>query len=75
MYMHTYGNATDPVVILLHPMGITADKIYEIIGSKFKGQYYLLIPDMGNHGMEKTDYISAENEAKNICEYLMLDYL
>ena len=70
MYMHTYGNATDPIVILLHPMGITADKIYEIIGSKFKSPYYLLIPDMGNHGMEKTDYISAENEAKNICEYL-----
>ena len=26
MYMHTYGNADDPAVILLHPMGITADK-------------------------------------------------
>ena len=70
MYMHTYGNADDPAVLLLHPMGITADKLYEIIGSRFKGEYYILVPDMGNHGMEKSDYISAENEAENICGYL-----
>ena len=38
MYMHTYGNADDPAVLLLHPMGITAYKLYEIIGSRFKGE-------------------------------------
>ena len=70
MYMHTYGKNTDPVVVLLHPMGITAEKVYEIVGSKLNGDYYLLIPDMGNHGMETADYISAENEADNICRYL-----
>lgn len=71
MVMHIYGSKEDPAVLLLHPMGITAEKIYEIIGSKFKGKYFLLIPDMGNHGMEKADYVSAEAEAENMRDYLV----
>ena len=70
MYMHTYGKPSDPAVVLLHPMGITAEKLYEIVGRKLKGSYCLLIPDMGNHGMEKADFLSAEDEAENICKYL-----
>ena len=70
MYMHTYGKPSDPAVVLLHPMGITAEKLYEIVGRKLKGSYFLLIPDMGNHGMEKADFLSAEDEAENICKYL-----
>ena len=71
MYMHTYGKPEDPVILMLHPMGISAGKLYEIIGSRFKGDYYLLIPDMGNHGMEKSEFVSAETEAANVKEYLI----
>ena len=39
MYMHTYGKTSDPAVVLLHPMGITAEKLYEIVGRKLKGSY------------------------------------
>ena len=38
MYMHTYGKPSDPAVVLLHPMGITAEKLYEIIGQKLTGR-------------------------------------
>lgn len=71
MFMHTYGNKTDPAVLMLHPMGITAEKIYELIGSKFKGSYYLLLPDAGGHGEEiERDFISVDDEADKICTYL-----
>ena len=70
MYMHTYGQPSAPAVVLLHPMGITAEKLYAIIGRKLKGSYYLLIPDMGNHGREESDFLSAEDEAESICKYL-----
>ena len=70
MYMHTYGEPSYPAAVLLHPMGITAEKLYEIVGQKLKGSYCLLIPDMGNHGKEKADFLSVEDEAENICKYL-----
>jgi len=38
MYMHTYGKQSDPAVVLLHPMGITAEKLYEIVGQKLKAE-------------------------------------
>lgn len=71
MNMNEYGKKSQPVILMLHPMGITAKKLYEIIGSKFKGEYHLLIPDMGNHGSETKDFISAEEEAKSIYQYLV----
>ena len=70
MYMHTYGKPSDPAVVLLHPMGITAEKLYEIVGQKLKGSCCLLIPDKGNHGEEKADFLSVEDEADKICTYL-----
>ena len=70
MYMHTYGTRSSSATILLHPMGITAEKVYEIVGSRLSGSRYLLIPDMGNHGMEPSEFISAENEAENLAAYL-----
>ena len=67
MYMHTYGKNTDPVVVLLHPMGITAEKVYEIVGSKLNGDYYLLIPDMGNHGQKPVSGWCSDCKAR-ICD-------
>ena len=44
MYMHTYGKTSDPGVVLLHPMGITAEKLYEIVGRKLKGSSMMTGP-------------------------------
>lgn len=70
MVMHVYGQEEAPVVLMLHPMGITAEKMYERIASSFKGEYYFLIPDMGNHGDDTSDFTSAEEEALQIYKYL-----
>ena len=28
MHIHTHGSKGDPVIIILHPMGITGEKLY-----------------------------------------------
>ena len=48
MHIHTHGSKGEPVIIILHPMGITGEKMYEIVGSKFRGEYYFIAPDMGS---------------------------
>ena len=51
-------------------MGITAEKLLESVGRKLTGSHCLLVPDVGNRGIEKTGFLSAEEEAENICKYL-----
>ena len=70
MYIHTHGIKGDPVIILLHPMGITGEKMYEVVGSKFGGKYYFITPDMGGHGSEKRSFRSAKAEASALHNYL-----
>ena len=67
MHIHTHGSKGDPVIIILHPMGITGEKMYEIVGSKFRGEYYFITPDMGGHGSEKRKFRSARAEAAALC--------
>ena len=70
MYIHTHGIKGDPVIIILHPMGITGEKMYEVVGSKFGGKYYFLTPDMGGHGSEKRKFRSEKAEAAAMHNYL-----
>ena len=70
MFIHTHGKKGDPVILLLHPMGITGEKMYEVVGSRFEGKYYCITPDMGGHGSEKRPYRSAETEAAALHHYL-----
>ena len=70
MHIHTHGIKGDPVIILLHPMGITGDKMYEVVGCKFGGTYYFITPDMGSHGSEKRVFRSAKAEAAALHNYL-----
>lgn len=70
MYIHKHGNNTDPTVIILHPMGITGTKMYEVVGQKL-WDYCVIAPDMGNHGSEKRDFRSARAEAAALHDYLL----
>ena len=71
MYIHTHGVKGSPVIILLHPMGITGEKMYEVVGQKFKGEYYFITPDFGGHGSEKRPFRSARAEASALHHYLI----
>ena len=70
MHIHTHGSKGDPVIIILHPMGITGEKMYEVVGTKFRGEYYFITPDMGGHGSEKRKFRSARAEAAALHNYL-----
>ena len=71
MHIHTHGSKGDPVIIILHPMGITGEKMYEVVGTKFRGEYYFITPDMGGHGSEKRKFRSARAEAAALHNYLL----
>ena len=71
MHIHTHGSKGDPVIIILHPMGITGEKMYEVVGTKFRGEYYFITPDMGSHGSEKRKFQSARAEAAALHNYLL----
>ena len=70
MHIHKHGHDTAPTVIILHPMGITGEKMYEVVGSKL-GDYCVLTPDMGNHASEQRDFRSAAAEAAALHQYLV----
>ena len=70
MVIHTYGDPGDPVVILLHPMLITGEQMYEMLGTKLKGNYFFISPDQGGHGDDKDDYVSPDKDAEELYRYL-----
>lgn len=51
-------------------MGITGNKMYEIVGSKLDN-CCVIAPDMGDHGSEKRDFRSAYAEAAALHDYLI----
>ena len=70
MYIHTYGNPGDPVVLLLHPMLVSGKQMYDLIGTKLKGNYFIIAPDQSSHGNDGTAYISPEKDGDVLYRYL-----
>ena len=70
MFIHIHGNLSDPLAVILHPMGITGEKMFDIVGSKL-GKCCVISPDMATHGDEKQDFISQEQEAASLHSYLL----
>ena len=75
MFIHAFGKKEDPLIIILHPMGISGEKMMEVVGKKFQGSYHILSPDMGNHGSEKKPFHSAKEEAEALHRYLVEENL
>ena len=69
MYIHMHGNKNAPLAIILHPMGITGEKMYELVGSRL-GDCFVLTPDMGGHASEKRPFRSSVAEAGFLHKYL-----
>ena len=70
MYIHKYGKKEASIVVILHPMGITGEKMYEVIGQKL-GDHCVIAPDMGDHGSEKRVFRSARAEVAALHDYLI----
>ena len=65
MVLHVYGDEGNPVIVLLHPMAVTGEKIYDLIGSNdenISDEQYQEI-SLGQNclhcSLETKDFISA----------------
>ena len=70
MYIHEYGNRSDPIVILLAPMMVSGDNLYHMMRPHLKGSYHIIAPDQGGHG-NSGPYISADAEYATLREWLL----
>lgn len=61
MYLNEYGNPTDPVVVLLAPMMVSGQNLYDLMHPYLTGKYCIIAPDQGGHGKAGA-YVSAEEE-------------
>ena len=71
MIINTYGDRSYPVVIMLHPMGFSGSQFYEQLGPHFRGKYFFVAPDMGNHGKELREFHSIEAEMSQLYIWLV----
>ena len=70
MYINRYGNSEGPVIVLLPPMMVTGEDLYNAMAPYFKGDYCIIAPDHGSHGKAE-DYLSADLEYKDLKSYLI----
>ena len=49
MFIHEYGRKADPLVLLLAPMMVTGEELYQLMQPYFKGNYHFIAPDQGGH--------------------------
>ncbi|MBQ5316469.1 MAG: alpha/beta hydrolase [Oscillospiraceae bacterium] len=66
-----YGDRNAPCVVLIHPMLTSAEMMYNVIGSRLKGRYRIIAPDQGSHGRSQREFVSAEDEAARLHDYLL----
>ena len=45
MYINEYGNPENQKLILLAPMMISGENIYELVSPHLKGEYFIIAPD------------------------------
>ncbi len=69
MYINEYGNKNDPVIVLLAPMMVSGEELYQLMRPYFKEKYHFIAPDQGGHGKAGA-YVSAEEEYKTLKNFL-----
>ena len=70
MFIHEYGSKEYPTVILLAPMMVSGEDLYNLMTPYIRGNYHIIAPDQGGHG-NAGPYISAEEEYEALCVYLL----
>lgn len=70
MYINEYGNKAAPVIILLAPMMVSGQNMYELMNPHLKGEYRIIAPDQGGHGKAGA-YVSVEQEYNELKDWLL----
>ena len=73
MVFHTFGEKSDPVVLLIHGM-LTPWQIWDEAIAHFSKEYYVIVPELDAHTLEqKSKFDSVEKEAEILRDYLISD--
>ncbi|MBR5701877.1 MAG: alpha/beta hydrolase [Oscillospiraceae bacterium] len=71
MVIHKYGEPGAPVILLLHPMLVSGERIAAHLGSKLPEGFFLIAPDQGGHGADQGEFISPGQEAVKLHRWLI----
>ena len=71
MSINEYGNKNDPLVLLVAPMMVSGEDLYQLMHPYFKYNYHYIAPDQGGH-RKAGAYVSAKKEYKTL-KSLLLD--
>lgn len=58
-------------ILLIHPLGFTAEAMKNLIADKLPSDYRYIIPELAGHGKSKEVFKSTEIEAKKIENHLL----
>ena len=67
MFINEYGDKKNPLVLLLAPMMVSGEDLYQLMHPYYEDDYHYIAPDQGGHGKAGA-YISADM-ASNPKEY------
>ena len=70
MTFETKGNIENPAVILIHGMLMSGEDPL-VFGKYLADEYYVISPTLDGHGDDGSELESAEQEARNIVDYLI----
>ena len=70
MVINEYGNKKDPIVLLLAPMMVSGEDLYQLMHPYFYKEYHFIAPDQGGHG-KAGSYINADEEYKTLRSFLL----
>ena len=70
MFINEYGDKNDPLVLLLAPMMVSGEDLYQLMHPYFKYNYHYIAPDQGGHGKAGA-YVSADEEYKTLKSFLL----
>ena len=74
MRFHTLGKEGGRVIVLIHGM-LNPWQIWRDVADAFSEEYHVVIPELDAHTQEEaSDFVSVEDEAGKIREYLVTNY-
>ena len=56
MFINEYGDKNNPLVLLLAPMMVSGEDLYQLMHPFFKHEYHYIAPDQGGHGKAGADF-------------------
>ena len=69
MYVKEFGEKDKPTIVMLAPMMVSGQDLYNLISPYLNGAYRIISPDQGGHGKAGA-YVSAEDEYLQLKRYL-----